>query len=106
MHDVLRVFPHLAIKYKQEYGRVPVLIIDNANKLAQKQEPLLDQLQDYAKSTADHGIATVVFVSSEGRVPRRMMGKSIMFCLWSYFDCYVLIKWHREKLVVKKWGHH
>jgi hypothetical protein len=79
MHDVLRVFSHLAIKYKQEYGRAPVLIIDNANKLAQKQEPLLDQLQDYAKSTADHGTVTVVFVSSEGRVPRRMMGKSIMF---------------------------
>jgi hypothetical protein len=81
MHDVLRVLSHLAIKYQQEYGRVPVLIIDNANKLAQKQEPVLDQLQDYAKSAADRGIVTVVFVSSEGRVPRRMMGKSIMFCL-------------------------
>jgi hypothetical protein len=102
MHDVLRVFSHLAIKYKQEYGRVPVLIIDNANKLAQKQEPLLNQLQDYAKSTADKGIATVVFVPSEGHVPRRMMRKSIM----SYFDYYVLIKYYREKLVVKKWANH
>jgi hypothetical protein len=79
MHDVLRVFSHLAIKYKQEYKRVPVLIIDNANKLAQKQEPVLDQLQDYAKSAADRGIVTVVFVLSDGRVPRRMMGKPIMF---------------------------
>ena len=102
MHDVLRVYSHLAIKYKQEYGRVPVLIIDNANKLAQKQKPLLDQLQDYAKSATDNGIATVVFMSSEGRVPRRMMGKSIMFM----FDCYVLIKYYREKLVVKKWANH
>ena len=58
---------------------MPVLIIDNANKLAQKQEPLLDQLQDYAKSATDNETVTVVFVSSEGRVPRRMMGKSIMF---------------------------
>jgi KaiC/GvpD/RAD55 family RecA-like ATPase len=81
MHDVLRLFSNLAIKYKQEYKRVPVLIIDNANKLAQKQEPVLDQLQDYAKSAADRGVVTVVFVSSEGRVPRRMMGKSIMFML-------------------------
>jgi type II secretory pathway predicted ATPase ExeA len=79
MHDVLRRFSHLAIKYRQEYGRIPVLIIDNTNKLAQKQEPLLGQLQDYAKNAADKGIATVVFVSSEGRVPRRMMRKSIMF---------------------------
>jgi len=46
------------------------------NKLAQKQEPLLDQLQDYAKSAADKRIATVVFISSEGRVPRRMMERS------------------------------
>jgi hypothetical protein len=44
-----------------------------------------------------------VFVSSEGRVPRRMMGKSIMFVV---SDCYVLIKCYREKLVVKKWANH
>jgi hypothetical protein len=58
---------------------VPVLIIDNANRLAQKQQGLLDLFQDYAKDAADNGIVTVVFVSSEGRVPRRMMGKSITF---------------------------
>ena len=79
MHEILRVFSRLAIKYKQEYRRVPVLIIDNANRLAQKQPGLLDLFQDYAKSAADNGIVTVVFVSSEGRVPRRMMRKSIMF---------------------------
>jgi hypothetical protein len=75
------------------------LIIDNANRLAQKQQELLDLFQDYAKDAADKGRATVVFVSSEGRVPRRMMRKSIM----SYFDYYVLIKYYREKLVVKTW---
>jgi len=79
LEDVLQVLSHYAIKYKQEYKRVPVLIIDNANKLAQKQQGLLDLFQDYAKHAADEGIITVVFVSSEGRVPRRMMGKSIMF---------------------------
>ena len=76
------------------------MIIDNANKLAQKPQNLLDLFQDYAKSAADDGIITVVFVSSEGRVPRHMMGKSIMFM----FDCYVLIKCYREILVVKKLG--
>jgi Cdc6-like AAA superfamily ATPase len=77
--EVLQVLSRHAIKYKQEYGKIPVLIIDNANRLAQKKQELLDLFQDYAKDAADKGRVTVVFVSSEGRVPRRMMGKSIMF---------------------------
>ena len=56
---------------------MPVMIIDNANRLAQNQPEFLDVFQDYAKDAADKGIATVVFVSSEG-VPRRMMRKSVM----------------------------
>ena len=58
---------------------MPVLIIDNANRLAENHQKLLDLLQDHAKDTADERIVTVVFVSSEGRVPRRMMGKLILF---------------------------
>ena len=77
--EVLQVLSRHAIKYKQEYGKIPVLIIDNANKLAEKQQRLLDLFQDYAKSAADNGLVSIVFVSSEGRVPRRMMRKSIMF---------------------------
>ena len=65
---------------------MPVLIIDNANRLAQKHQVLLDLFQDYAKDTADERTATVVFVSSEGRVPRRMMGKLILFRLLLYAD--------------------
>jgi hypothetical protein len=79
LEEVLQVFSRLVIKYKQEYGKIPVLIIDNANRLAQKHQGLLDLFQDYAKDAADNGTVTVVFVPSEGRVPRRMMGKSIMF---------------------------
>ena len=75
----MQVLSRHAIKYKQEYGRIPVLIIDNANRLAQKNQELLELFQDYAKDSADERIVTVVFMSSEGRVPRRMMGKSIMF---------------------------
>ena len=60
---------------------MPVLIIDNANRLAQKQPKFLDLFQDYAKHAADDGIVTVVFVLSEGRVPRRMMGKLIMLAV-------------------------
>ena len=76
--EVLQVLSRHAIKYKQEYGKIPVLIIDNANRLTQKHQELLDLFQDYAKDSADDGIITVVFVSSEGRVSRRMMGKLIM----------------------------
>jgi hypothetical protein len=34
--QVLRAFSDFAIKYKQEYKKMPVLIIDNASRLAQK----------------------------------------------------------------------
>jgi hypothetical protein len=57
---------------------VPVLIVDNADRLAQKHQEILDHFQDFAKDTADDGTTSVVFVLSEGRVPRRMIGESIM----------------------------
>jgi hypothetical protein len=79
--DVLHDFSRLAIKYNQQYKKIPVLIIDNANKLAQKQQELLDLFQDYAKSAADNGTVSVVFVSSEDSVLHHMMGKSIMFAV-------------------------
>lgn len=75
------MFSHVAEKYQKEYKRVPVLVIDNANRLAEKQQGLLDLIQDYAKRAADEGIATIVFVSSEGRVPRRMIGMLILIRL-------------------------
>jgi KaiC/GvpD/RAD55 family RecA-like ATPase len=78
LHEFLRVFSRFAIKFQKEYRRLPVLIIDNVNKLDQKYPGILNLFQDYAKRSADEGIVTVVFVSSEG-VPRRMMRKSIVF---------------------------
>ena len=59
--EVLQVLSRHAIKYKQEYGKIPVLIIDNANKLSQKRQRLLDLFQDYAKSAADQRWAFFVF---------------------------------------------
>ena len=96
---ILQHFSRLAIKYKQEYGKVLVLIIDNANRLAQTQQGALNLFQDYAKFAADEGTVTVVFVSSEGRVPCYIIGKSIIFVV--LFNYYMLIKCYREKLVVK-----
>ena len=83
--EVLEAFSRVAAKYKQEYKRTPVLIIDNANRLAENQLKLLEQIQDYAKLATDNGTATIVFMSSEGRVPRRMMGKSITFIVLFLF---------------------
>ena len=77
--EVLEDLSRHAIKYKQKHEKIPVLIIDNANQLVQKQKGFLALFQDYAKYAADEGIVTVVFVSSEGRIPRGMQGKSIMF---------------------------
>ena len=53
VEDVLQVLSRHAIKHKQEYKRAPVLIINNANKLAPKQQRLLDLFQDYVKKAAD-----------------------------------------------------
>ncbi|OCK91644.1 uncharacterized protein K441DRAFT_197659 [Cenococcum geophilum 1.58] len=72
----LQRFSRLAIKYKQEYGKVLVLIINNANRLAQTQQGALNLFQDYAKFAANEGTVTVVFVSSKGRVLCYMIERS------------------------------
>ena len=77
MNNILDVLSRVAIKYKQEYGKVPVLIIDNADRLVQKQQELLDLFQDYAAETADKGIISVVFMSNEG-VPDCMRSRLTM----------------------------
>jgi chromosomal replication initiation ATPase DnaA len=97
------VFLYTANKYQKEYKKIPVLIIDNANRLAEKQQRLLEHVQDYAKRAADNGTATIVFVSSEGRVPRRMIGILTLF-IALFTNSYILTKSYREKLVVKTWG--
>jgi KaiC/GvpD/RAD55 family RecA-like ATPase len=79
VEEVLKYLSGVASKYRKKHKRVPVLIIDNVNRLVQDgQEWILDLFQNYAKRGCDEGTVTVVFVSSEGTVPRRMMGKSIM----------------------------
>jgi hypothetical protein len=85
----LKYFFRAALKYKQEYKTVPVLIIDNVNRLTYGQQMILDLFQDYAKLAADQGTATIVFISSEGRVPPHMMGKSVMLIVL-FVDYYLL----------------
>jgi hypothetical protein len=71
--DILKVFARAATRYKREFKKIPVLIVDNANRLTTQE---LELMQDYAKHACDRRIATLVFVSSEGRVPGRMIGDS------------------------------
>jgi hypothetical protein len=71
LEDILEVFSDAAARYQQEHRKIPVLVIDNANRLTNQE---LEMVQDYAKHASDRGIATVAFVSSEG-VPLRMMGR-------------------------------
>jgi hypothetical protein len=67
------VFTAAATKYRRTYKEIPVLIIDNANKMDVDQ---LKTIQDHAKEATDDGVATVVFVTSEGSVPHIMVGRS------------------------------
>ena len=95
----MSAFSSAADKFEEEYKKIPVLILDNANRLSERQQDLLDIFQDYAKHASDKGIATVVFVSSEGYVPRHMGGNFILFIIL-IVNYYVLIKYYREELVV------
>ncbi|KAI9765466.1 MAG: hypothetical protein M1839_005497 [Geoglossum umbratile] len=71
--EVLDTFSRVALRYRKAHQAIPVLIIDNANRLPQL---LLAQIQDFAKEASDSDIATVIFISSEGRIPRRMRERS------------------------------
>jgi len=47
--------------------KLPIIIIDNCNKLAEEEPRTLKSLQDFAKSWIDDQLAVFVFVSSEGK---------------------------------------
>ncbi|CAG8577861.1 3189_t:CDS:2, partial [Funneliformis caledonium] len=79
---VLNAFERGARKYKANNSKTPVLILDNISKLGQENVKLLRDLQDIAKLYADQRSCIIVFVSSEGTVPRMMMERSS----WSRSD--------------------
>lgn len=74
LSDLWEAFFTAAAEFKKEFDVIPVIIIDNANRLADKHPKLLEMLQDHARNAADCDSATLMFVSSEGLVSRRMMG--------------------------------
>lgn len=75
LSELWKAFFAAGSKFKKEFIVIPVIIIDNANRLAITQPELLEILQDHAKNAADNNSITFIFVSSEWLVPRKMMGR-------------------------------
>jgi hypothetical protein len=48
LKPVWDAFSKAAFKYKRKYGKTPVLIIDNSNKLSDNEGKLLDSVQNRA----------------------------------------------------------
>lgn len=69
LSDMWKTFYTIASKFNEKYSIVPVVIIDNTNKLAVKQKKLLEMLQDHIKKAANNSIVTFVFITLEGTVP-------------------------------------
>ncbi|GES87265.1 P-loop containing nucleoside triphosphate hydrolase protein [Rhizophagus clarus] len=70
---ILNALERGARKYKAKNDTPPVLILDHISKLSKENVKLLTDLQDIAKDFADQSSCIIVFVSSEGAVPRMMM---------------------------------
>ncbi|PWW73566.1 hypothetical protein C7212DRAFT_365847 [Tuber magnatum] len=73
---VFKEFRHQAEVFEKNKGRPPVLVLDNVNRLAQRNPELLNILQDIAKDAADDRLFITVFVTSEGQAPIQMLGRS------------------------------
>ena len=74
--DLWKAFFTAASRFRKKFGMIPVIFIDNTNRLSIKQPKLLKMLQDHAKNATDSDFATFIFVSSEKLVLPRMMGRS------------------------------
>lgn len=80
LEDVLKVIEKAAQAYRNLYGKIPILVIDNINVLATCSPAYLNILQKQAKSWADKSILTVVFVASDGAAPPLMKRDSASSC--------------------------
>lgn len=79
LDEIFDLFYTASYRFHKEHGKIPVLVIDNADRLILKQVELLEQLQDQAEWACDQGRAKFVLVPSEGFVPREMMGEFFFF---------------------------
>jgi hypothetical protein len=71
---VIMTFQKYAIDFKKRYGCVPVLIFDNCDALAKRDQKMLETLQDTAKTAIDDSTWITVFIGSVGEAPEQMEG--------------------------------
>jgi hypothetical protein len=71
---VLVTFEKYAALFKKEYGCVPVLILDNCDRLAKNDSKTLEILQDSAKRAVDNSNWVAVFVMAVGNTLEQMEG--------------------------------
>ena len=69
-------FEQAAARYKARYDSYAVLIIDDANTIAQYNLELLRMLQEMAKNAVDNHLYKVVFVTPDGMAPVAMKSES------------------------------
>ena len=79
---LIQPLTNAAAKFKAKHGRPMVLVIDSADRIAEKNPDFLDELQDFAKDCADGGNLRVVFISNDGLALPLMMARSS----WSRAD--------------------
>ena len=72
-------FKVTAAAYKKKTGECPTLVIDNINRLAQKEPEILDILQEGARDAVSANTFTVVFVTSDGLAPKQISSTPIQF---------------------------
>jgi len=75
MGELKEALEKVAVQYRKETKKQVVLVIDNCNIFAKEFEKEFSMLQDWAKEMADRGLVRVVFVASEGFVPRLLQCK-------------------------------
>jgi KaiC/GvpD/RAD55 family RecA-like ATPase len=67
-----------AVKFKQQYGRSAVLIIDSAEIIAKDNPAFFAKMQDFAKQMTDAGNLRLVFVFSDGTALEQMQTRSAL----------------------------
>jgi chromosomal replication initiation ATPase DnaA len=92
---VLMTFQKYAIDFKKRYGCVPVLILDNCDALAKKDQKMLETLQDTAKTAIDDSTWVTIFIGSVGEAPEQMEGLLFSFktsnIIYSHFQVEVVL---------------
>jgi hypothetical protein len=73
-------FEMIAARFKAKHGSSAVLIIDNANAIAESNPDILHALQEIAQVAVDNCLYNIVFVVSDGVVPAAMRGESRCAC--------------------------